>query len=345
LLVALTQGTKELKLNAARRTDFIHGPVRETTDDLIKQGVAVQTHYAASGAVNATLVLLVLSVVLFALPHGSTLRVEVASGYVLVGLYLISPLAALSRMWPLFRSAELALRSLDRLGMGLSGTRDEVPATAGVRPAAASIELASVTFRHDGERKFTLGPISLRVVPGQVLFIVGGNGSGKTTLGRLLTGLYTPDAGELLWDGQTVDAHNIDLYRQLWSAVFSDAYMFDGLHGIDLEQIESQAPALIERLGLHGVVQLKHEAFSSLELSQGQRKRACLLIALLENREYCLFDEWAADQDPEWKRIFYRELLPELRARGKAVVVITHDDRYFDAADRVVVLHDGQVDP
>jgi putative ATP-binding cassette transporter len=344
LFGALTQGTKELKLHAPRRASFLGGPVRETTQALLEHDVAVRSRYAASGVVNQALVLIVLAIVLFALPAGSTLRVQVASGYVLVGLYLMSPLAALSRMWPLFRAAEVALRSLEELGVRLASTEDEASADVSAHPVAASIELTSATYRYDEERRFTLGPVTLQLVPGQIAFIVGGNGSGKTTLGRLLTGLYAPHSGELRWDGVLVAPHNVDLYRQLWSAVFSDVHLFDRLYGIDAQQIEQRGAELTTKLGLHGVVSVKHGAFSTLDVSQGQRKRLGLLVALLENRPFYLFDEWAADQDPDWKRIFYRQLLPELRAQGKCVVVITHDDRYFDAADRVLVLHDGQVD-
>jgi putative ATP-binding cassette transporter len=341
---ALTQGTKELKLNAARRTSFLHGPVRDTTDSLLQHDVSVRSRYAASSAVNHGLVLVVLAIVLFALPEGSALRAQVASGYVLVGLYLMSPLAALSRMWPQFRGAEVALRSLDELGVRLASTAEEASADPVARPQATRIELLAASYRYDDERGFTLGPLSLQLAPGEVVFIAGGNGSGKTTLGRVLLGLYEPDSGELLWDGQRVTSHNVDSYRQLWSAVFSDAHLFDQLYGIDLEQRERLAGELTTKLGLQGVVRVEDGRFSSLAVSQGQRKRIGLLVALLEDRPFYLFDEWAADQDPEWKRIFYRELLPELRGRGKGVVAITHDDRYFDAADRLLALRDGRLD-
>lgn len=340
---SVTQGTKELKLNAARRASFLQGPMHETTTALLRHNTIVRSRYAISSAVNAALILFVLGVVLFLVPHGSVLRMQIASGYVLVGLYLISPLASLARLWPLFTSAEVALRSLDELGLRLANTDDEPSAPPSQRSAASCIELVSVTYGYDGERKFVLGPVSQRICAGEVVFIVGGNGSGKTTLGRLLTGLYAPDGGELLWDGRRVTAQNIDLYRQLWSAVFSDVHLFDQTYGLEYEQ--QRAAELISHLGLEGTVRVDDKgAFSTLELSQGQRKRLGLLVALLEDRPFYIFDEWAADQDPQWKNRFYRELLPELRARGKCVVAITHDDRFFDAADRLIVLHDGQVD-
>jgi putative ATP-binding cassette transporter len=344
LFTTLTQGTKELKLHAARRASFLEGPVRETTHALLDHDVAVRTRYAASSAINQALVLGVLALVLFALPSGSALRAQVASGYVLVGLYLIGPLAALSRMWPLFRAAEVALVALDDLGVRLASAEDEASAEPNARPTSTRIELEAVSYRYDGGG-FRLGPVSLRLAPGEIVFVVGGNGSGKSTLGHVLTGLYAPDEGQLSWDGQRVGSDNVDLYRQLWSAVFSDAHLFDRLYGIGDEALQTRGAQLLARFGLQNVVNLEGGAFSTLDVSQGQRKRLALLVALLEDRPFYLLDEWAADQDPDWKRSFYRELLPELRARGKCVVVITHDDRYFDAADRVLVLHDGKVDP
>ncbi|HEX7479076.1 MAG TPA: cyclic peptide export ABC transporter [Polyangiales bacterium] len=341
---ALTQGMKELKLHAARRLSFLEGPVRETTNTLREQDVASRSRYALASVVNQALVLGMLATVLFLVPQGSALRTQVGSGYVLVGLYLMSPLAALSRMWPTFRAAEFAMQSLQDLGIRLQSAQDEASADPSIQPGVTRIELHSATHRYDDERNFVLGPISLQLVPGEVVFVVGGNGSGKTTLGRLLAGLYEPSSGELLWDGQLVDAQHRDAYRQLWSAVFSDPYLFDRLYGLDPTNLEQRATQLLSKLQLTGIVRVTDGTFSSLEVSQGQRKRLGLFVALLEDRPLYLFDEWAADQDPQWKQTFYRELLPELRARGKGVVVITHDDRYFDAADRLLVLHDGQLD-
>jgi putative ATP-binding cassette transporter len=68
-----------------------------------------------------------------------------------------------------------------------------------------------------------------------------------------------------------------------------------------------------------------------------------LLTAYIEDRPIYVFDEWAADQDPFFKRVFYYNFLPELKARGKAVLVISHDDRYYNVADRIIRLDCGSV--
>jgi len=190
---------------------------------------------------------------------------------------------------------------------------------------------------------FALGPIDLAFEPGEVTFLVGGNGSGKTTFAKLLVGLYPPESGEVFLNGHPVGLHDRDAYRQLFTAVFSDFHLFDRLLHTDALDVDRRGNALIRKLHLQHKVQVRNGAFSTRALSQGQRKRLALVVASLEDRPFLVFDEWAADQDPVFKEVFYREVLPELRAMGKAVLVISHDDRYFSLADRLVRLENGQV--
>ena len=189
----------------------------------------------------------------------------------------------------------------------------------------------------------TVPPIDLTLSPGELVFIVGGNGSGKSTLAKLITGLYVPDAGEILLDGILVDDRNRELYRQLFSTVFADFYLFERLLGLGLQDLDAQAKTYLEQLQLTHKVTIENGKLSTTALSQGQRKRLALLTAYLEDRPIYLFDEWAADQDPFFREIFYQQLLPELKQRGKAVLVISHDDRYFHLADRLLKLDYGQI--
>jgi putative ATP-binding cassette transporter len=192
-------------------------------------------------------------------------------------------------------------------------------------------------------RLFTLGPLNLTIEPGTLLFIAGGNGSGKTTLGKVLAGLYAPHTGEILLNGEPVSQCSLDAYRQYFSAVFSDFYVFETLLGIPSDAIRKYGPGMLNRLRLDRVTQIHDGRFSRVDLSQGQRKRLALLTAFLEDRPFYLFDEWAADQDPVFREIFYREILPSLRSAGKTVIVITHDDRYFSTADRLISLENGKI--
>jgi len=172
---------------------------------------------------------------------------------------------------------------------------------------------------------------------------VGGNGSGKTSFAKLLVGLYRPEQGEILLNGEPVDDSNRDRYRQTFSAIFSDFHLFEQMLDDASVELDAQGNALLEKLHLQHKVQVQNGAFTTRELSQGQRKRLALAITYLEDRPFLIFDEWAADQDPVFKDVFYRELLPELKAKGKSVLVISHDDRYFHLADRLIRMENGQV--
>src|SRR5262249_30260840 len=157
----------------------------------------------------------------------------------------------------------------------------------------------------------------------------GGNGSGKSTLSKLITGLYRPDSGSICVDGESISNEDADNYRQNFSAVFLDFFLFEKLHGFLSPELDQKALEYLVKLRLDKKIRVEGGVFSSTSLSQGQRKRLALLIAYLENRAVYVFDEWASDQDPEFREIFYKELLPNLKAMGKAIIVITHDDHYF----------------
>jgi putative ATP-binding cassette transporter len=183
----------------------------------------------------------------------------------------------------------------------------------------------------------------LTVRGGEILFVVGGNGSGKTTLAMLLLGLYEPMSGSILFNGVLVSADNRDEYRQQFSVIFSDFHLFDRLPVASGDLDERRASHYIERLNLQDKVSLRQDRFSTTNLSSGQRKRLALVNAYLENRPFYVFDEWAADQDPAFKKFFYTELLPDMKRQGKGVVIVTHDDAYFHHCDRMVWLEDGAI--
>jgi putative ATP-binding cassette transporter len=208
------------------------------------------------------------------------------------------------------------------------------------------LDLVGVTHRYrreNEEESFLLGPVDLSFEPGELVFLVGGNGSGKTTLAKLLVGLYTPESGTICLNGRPVCDADREHYRQHFAAVFGDFYLFERLVGLGRPDLDAQAADYLRHLRLDHKVTVRDGTFSTTDLSQGQRKRLALLTAYLEDRPVYLFDEWAADQDPLFKKLFYTQLLPELKARGKAVLVISHDERYFGGADRLVRLDYGKL--
>ena len=204
-------------------------------------------------------------------------------------------------------------------------------APAGIHPMAGPGERAG----------FHLGPMDLVLQPGQVTFVVGGNGSGKSTLAKLLSGLYLPQSGTISLNGEAIGHHNIEWFRHATSAIFTDFHLFEDFFGYLRPGIDDEVNRLLRQLQIAHKVSVHDGKLSSIALSQGQRKRLALVTALLEDRPVYLFDEWAADQEPQFRETFYHEILADLRRRGKTVIVITHDDRYFHLADQLVKLEFG----
>ena len=180
---------------------------------------------------------------------------------------------------------------------------------------------------------------------GETLFVVGGNGSGKSTFLRLLTALYEPDNGRIEVDGRPVREGNLQAFRNLFSVIFTDFHLFDRLYGL-VNTEEARVSELLEDMGLGNKTSYRDGEFSTLDLSHGQRTRLAYVVSLLEDRPIYIFDEWAAGQDPEMRRRFYEELVPELKQRGKTVLAVTHDDKYWHCADRMLKMEEGKfVDP
>ncbi len=348
-LRGLTEGTKELKLHSARRRSFLGELVASASDSLRRHTIAGNTLYAAASNWGYALFFVLIGVILYVAPGITAVEPRVLTGFTLVILYMLNPLDMILALIPGLGRANIAIRRIEELGGDLVVNAAD-PAAAvpdSETPPWSRLKLAEVShsyFRENDDGYFTLGPIDLEVAAGELIFLVGGNGSGKTTLAKLITGLYSPEKGEILLDDTPVVDANRDSYRQHFSVVFQDFYIFDHLIGLVTPRLDQDARNYIKMLDLDRKVKVENGKLSTVDLSRGQRKRLALLTAYLENRSIYLFDEWAADQDPQFKELFYLELLPKLRERGKTVIVISHDDRYYELADRIVKLDYGRVE-
>lgn len=345
---ALTQGAKELKLHSRRREAFFSEVFQSTASALCRSNSRGMIIYSAAASWGQVLVFVVIGLILFVLPSFKDIGPQALTGFTLTLLYLMTPMQFIVNAVPTINRANLSLGKIEEFGLSLSAPRAESAPLVPATPASSwkHLELRGVThaYAHEREEKgFVLGPIDLHIHPGEVLFLVGGNGSGKTTFAKVLTGLYTPETGEIYLDGRPVSDETREAYRQHFSVVFSDFFLFDKLLGLDTPELDAEARAYLTELQLEHKVQVKNGALSTTSLSQGQRKRLALLTAYLEDRPIYVFDEWAADQDPLFRNIFYLKLLPELKAKGKTVVVISHDDRYFSLADRLIKLEYGKI--
>ncbi|MCW7539363.1 cyclic peptide export ABC transporter [Aquabacterium sp. A7-Y] len=342
----VTQGSKELQMHRGRRLAFLSRWLDRAAARLQRNFVRGMTTYAVAESLGLLMFFVFIGLLLFLPADYTTQDPAVLSGYALTFLYLITPVEVLVNLAPDFGQFRVAMKQLAHLQLALAPSQDEA-AGRDLWGPLSSIELSGVTHGYRSEHEdghFTLGPLELDLVPGEIVFITGGNGSGKTTLAKLLVGLYAPDSGEVKVNGARVSSGpEREAYRQLFSCVFADFYLFEELLGLADPHLESRARELLKQLRLDHKVSLEGGRFSTVALSQGQRKRLALLAAVLEDRPVCLFDEWAADQDPVFKRVFYEHILPDLKAQGRAVVAITHDDAYFHLADRHVKLESGRI--
>lgn len=347
---ALTEGIKELKLHRERRGVFFAENIHGCTERYKKHSVAAEMRFILAHNWSHLLFFSLIGLILFLLPKVRDVSPQALTGYVVATLYLMGPLSGVLGSLSLFGRASAALRKTEELGLALTQRAgDNCPLTVPTSlPKFERLELLNVTHSYHREREddhFTLGPINLRFRPGEIVFLVGGNGSGKSTLAKVITGLYPPEEGNIRLNGRLITDQTRDEYRQYFSAVFADFYLFENLLGKNRNDLDEQAKNYLQHLHLDHKVKVVSGSLSTTQLSSGQRKRLALLSAYLEDRPFYLFDEWASDQDPLFKELFYSQLLPELKARNKTVLAITHDDKYFHLADRIIKLDYGQIVP
>ena len=377
-----TAGIKELKLHRGRRRDFMENHLLGSAGALRAQNITAGSRFSLAHGYGRLVQLSTMALILFVLAGTLKLPRPVMVSYVLITMYLAMPMQNFMQRIPELLRGDVALAKIRAMNLSLASTADEQRLPFADRPAAieARLELAEVSYTYRGEPPppqgsppgghpppprgartgghpppvlpqcptgggpgFRLGPMDLVFEPGQISFIVGGNGSGKSTLGKLITGLYVPDTGYLTLNGETIDHDNVEWFRQNASAVFTDFHLFEEYLGFDRPGIDDEVRHYLEQLQMADKVTVQDGRLSTIALSQGQRKRLALLTALLEDRPIYVFDEWAADQEPRFREVFYTKILPDLRQRRKTVIVITHDDRYFHCADQIVKLDVGQI--
>jgi len=352
---ALVFGLKELKLNGVRRRWFGRSAIEASSTRVARYNFVERLWYTAADNVGQFTLSLLIGCLLFAAPLVGAVDPKVMTASVLAVLYIMGPLSLLVGAMPLLAAGRVASTRLAEFGFSINGPHPEPIETDAPKvhllehkKSWSRIELKAVRMHYQelhAESGFSLGPIDLTVQAGELIYIVGGNGCGKSTLAKLLCGLYIPQEGEILLDGKPVTDESRNDYRDLFSAVFSDFHLFNRLIGPDEEDgSPTLARKYLETLGLADKIKIEGLGYSTLKaLSYGQQKRLALVCAYMEDRSVYVLDEWAADQDPPFKKFFYEELLPDLKRRGKTVLIITHDDQYFQLADRIIKLSDGQI--
>ena len=344
---AIAEGAKELRIHRPRRQRMFVSGIQATADFICRTQIKSINTFVIAKTFGSMLFFVVIGLALALQSFWPSADKTVMSGFVLVLLYMKGPLEHLIGTLPIVSRAQIAFRRIAELSEQFSSPEPHLMlADKGTKASPVQqLELRDVSFAFPpvaGSDAFRLGPVNLTINEGEIIFIVGENGCGKTTLIKLLLGLYPPQQGEVRLNGHLVNAENRDDYRQLFTTIFADYYLFDDVVQGD-QHIPEDANTYLQRLEIAHKVSVLDGKFTTTDLSTGQRKRLALVNAWLEERPVLVFDEWAADQDPTFRRIFYTELLPDLKRLGKTIIVISHDDRYFNVADQLVRMEAGRV--
>jgi putative pyoverdin transport system ATP-binding/permease protein len=336
-------GFKEVKLNDARS--------QELTEKIDAQSVALsnrqldlQNLFSTSFAASQVTFFLLTAIMVFVVPAVTEIEPSTVSKITATTLFLIGPISAVVVGLPTLQRLNAAADAVLRLEQKLRQIGQRSAGGATILTDFARIELNDAVFRYptaDDEAGFCVGPVRMPIERGKIVFITGGNGSGKSTMLKMITGLYLPTEGELCLDGAMVEGSTVGSYRSLFSAIFAENHLFREFYGIPDAKL-SRASELVALVELQHKVAVSGRSFSTVSLSSGQRKRLALVMALMEDRPIYVFDEWAADQDPYFRQKFYHEILPQLKAGGKTVIAVSHDERYYGVADVRYHLEEGR---
>jgi len=341
LVNGMVDGFKEISLHRRKRKEYKSDMIYTAGEYKTKISIA-NIRFANAFLVGESMLILLLGLIVFAIPRMFlNLGTATIMSFVIVVLYLIGPFNSILNAIPALMQLRIAWRRIQKF-------LKEIPANINpektIKPRNSDvcrIVAHDITFQYPNghqQTAYKVGPVNLEVRKGEILFIVGRNGSGKTTLAKLLTGMYVPDMGEIMINDRAVESEELSEY---FSVVFNPAYLFQRLYGISTERMPEAIDEYLRILGLNEKVEIRENHFSTIELSGGQRKRLALLQCYLEDAPIYLFDEWAADQDPEYRHFFYRTLLPEMKRQGKIIIAISHDDHYYDVADKILELEHG----
>jgi putative ATP-binding cassette transporter len=343
----IVDGFKESKLNR-RKNDALFAAFETVTDDTEALKVRMAVRWVLEVMFAQVFFYVLIGVVIFLLPRILPNFSRDVQKMTTAVLFIIAPLEMIVNSMPMFTRANVALDNMYMLEKSLdehlsSGDVTRVPSGPIGEWETVSLQHAVYSYREvESGGTFTIGPLDLTLRRGEMLFIVGGNGSGKSTLLKVLTGLYPLTSGKLRVDKRQIRWRDIAAYRENIGAIFTDFHLFDRLYGLE-DVDERRVRELLREMELDAKTGFVNGRFTNLNLSTGQRKRLALIIALLENRSIYVFDEWAADQDVHFREYFYKSILKRLRAEGKTLIVVTHDDRYWAEADRLVKMETGRI--
>nr|WP_055506080.1 peptidase domain-containing ABC transporter [Nonomuraea pusilla] len=211
------------------------------------------------------------------------------------------------------------------------------------------VELRGVSFRHDPRGPWTVRDVSVDILPGQKVALVGASGSGKSTLARLLLALHTPVEGEIRYDGVPACELNLRTLRRQFGVVTQDPSLFNGSirenialtdPGASLERVAAAA----RLAGLHDEITAMPMGYETVltdggGLSGGQRQRLALARAVLSRPKILLLDEATSNLDSATEALIEANLSGLSQTR----IVIAHRLSTVRDADLILVVHGGRI--
>ncbi len=346
-LAGLLSGFKELKLNRRKYDDFsqeeLHSVIDTSTELRMDAGLRLNLTILLS----QIYLLLFISAILFLLPQLDKGEIPIIPKLIALIFFTTGPISDFAIAIPAISRAEAAIKNI-RFLEGLidqgQNRNEQICDSQEIRELPWSrIRLEEIVFQFplkEGGRPFNIGPLDLEFHRGEITFVVGGNGSGKSTFLKVLTSLYPSNSGRIFLDDTEITPFNKASYRNLFSTIFTDYFLFRRLIGID-EPDNELVRTLLSRMELTDKTSIENRVITNRDLSTGQKKRLTLIASVLDDKPVMIFDEWAADQDPVFRKFFYDVLLPELKAKGKTIIAVTHDEKYFSTADRIYKMEYG----
>lgn len=340
----LVSGFKEIKINKAKAEDLL-----ENIDEMSKETKDIKSEVGKQESrlfgFGRIFVYALLPILVFIIPNFSEDHAANIFKISATMLFITGPITILVNTLPLFSRVNMAIGDLNNLEIEMDAafSQESTFDSSFAFKTFTDIRIQNVSFSYpNNDAAFSAGPFNEQITKGELLFIIGGNGSGKSTFLKLLTGLYYPVEGEISLDSKAVDQFNYSAYRNLFSVIFTDFYLFEKFYGI-ADVTEEKVNYWLEKLQMQHKVQYRDGGFTSTALSTGQRKRLGFIAAMLEDKPILVIDEFAADQDPQFRKYFYETLLLEVKSMGKTVIAVTHDDHYFHVADRVLKMDEGKL--
>ncbi len=346
------RGFREIKMSSKRSDTIYNNFLTKNRNKAKKLTIRTVTKHLVNDLIGNYAGYLMIGIILFALPATLAITQDVRTNFVVTILFILGPVGAVVGALNEFTKMQVAVSRLDEFNKTLGIQQGELLThgdTIDFNKRFESVRFENVTFEYYNEKEeltFKLNPINLTIKKGESIFITGGNGSGKSTFITLLAGLYKPTSGKIYLNDILIDTNNYSSYRDQISCIFTDNYLFaENYNNFNYVDREEEVNNLSNKMQLEKVFDLNKETGKvKVSLSKGQQKRVALIYSLLEGKDLLILDEWAAEQDPEFRAYFYNTIIPNLKERGKTVISVTHDDAYFNQAGRLIKFNFGRVE-